>query len=264
LNRAQAAGIGGSDPAPGASLDTTLHSRRVTAEGNELFTVENVCGLWPGSDPELAQEVLIVSAHYDHVGTRDGEIYNGADDNASGSTGLLAVAESLAAYGPLRRSVLLLWVSGEEKGLLGSKAWTLDPTLEPGQRPVANINIDMIGRNAPDSLLVTPTEALPQYNDLVVMAQANCALEGFAELGNCDDYWARSDQKSFSDNLGIPVMFLFSDIHADYHQPTDTPDKIDYDKIRRVARLVVRMLAGLQGDAPPAGLREADEAGGDR
>ena len=106
----------------------------------------------------------------------------------------------------------------------------------------------MIGRNASDYLLITPTSALPQYNDLVRMAEANAPQEGFPKLGSCDEYWARSDQKSFSDALGIPVMFLFSDVHEDYHQPTDTPDKIDYDKIRRVARLVVRMLADLQGD----------------
>ena len=101
---------------------------------------------------------------------------------------------------------------------------------------------------APTSLLITPTEALPQYNDLVRMAEANAPKEGFPELGSCDEYFSRSDQKSFSDNLGIPVMFLFSDLHEDYHKPTDTPDKIDYDKIRRVARLVVRMLVDLQKD----------------
>ena len=249
VNRAPVATLLGAAPAAGARLDGRLRHARGVAEGRERVTVENVCGLWPGSDPVLKQEVVIVSAHYDHVGARDGEIWNGADDNASGSTGLLAVAEALAAHGPLRRSVLLLWVSGEEKGLLGSQAWSLDPTLPAGYRPVADINIDMIGRNAPDSLLITPTKELPQYNELVRMAEANAPREGFPTLGNCDAYWARSDQKSFSDNLGIPVMFLFSDIHEDYHQPTDEADKIDCDKIRRVSRLVVRMLADLQGEA---------------
>jgi Zn-dependent M28 family amino/carboxypeptidase len=236
------------DPAPGARLDATLRDVRAVAPGSESVVVENVCGLWPGDDPKLKDEVLIVSAHYDHVGARDGEIYNGADDNGSGSSGLLAIAEALAAHGPLARSVLLIWVSGEEKGLLGSQAWCAAPTLPAPYRPVADINIDMIGRNAPDYLLVTPTAALPQHNDLVRMAEANAPLEGFPELGSCDEYWARSDQKSFSDALGIPVMFLFSDVHEDYHQPTDTADKIDCDKIRRVARLVVRMLADLQAE----------------
>ena len=248
VDKAEVGKLVATKPAPGTVLSATMRDQRAIAEGNESFTVENVCGLWPGSDPELSKEVLIVSAHYDHVGAREGEIYNGADDNGSGSTGLLAVAEALKAHGPLRRSVMLIWVSGEEKGLLGSKAWTLDPTLPDGYVPAANINIDMIGRNAADYLLITPTEELPQYNDLVRMAEANAPKEGFPKLGSCDDYWARSDQKSFSDNLGIPVMFLFSDVHEDYHQPTDTPDKINYDKIRRVSRLVVRMLVDLQGD----------------
>jgi len=248
VNRAPFAELLGAAPKPGARLAGSLRHARAVAEGRERFTVENVCGLWPGSDPALKDEVLILSAHYDHVGMQGGEIHNGADDNASGSTGLLSVADALAVHGPLRRSVLLLWVSGEEKGLLGSQAWSLDPTLPEGYRAVADINIDMIGRNAPDSLLITPTKKLPQYNELVRMAEANAPLEGFPVLGSCDEYWARSDQKSFSDNLGIPVMFLFSDVHEDYHQPTDDPEKVDCDKVRRVSRLVVRMLADLQGD----------------
>jgi len=232
----------------GTRIEATLRDVRALAEGSEDLTVENVCGLWPGSDPELKNEVLIVSAHYDHVGTRGGEVYNGADDNGSGTTGMLAVAEALAAHGPMERSILLLWVSGEEKGLLGSQAWCAAPTLPEPMKPTANINIDMIGRNAADYLLITPTQKLPQYNDLVRMAEANAPKEGFPTLGDADAYWARSDQKSFSDAFGIPVMFLFSDVHEDYHQPTDTPDKVDCDKIRRVARLVVRMLSDLQGD----------------
>ena len=80
------------------------------------------------------------------------------------------------------------------------------------------------------------------------MAETVAPLEGFPKLGSCDEYWGRSDQKSFSDHLGIPVMFLFSDVHEDYHKPTDDAEKIDCDKIRRVSRLVVRMLAELQGD----------------
>ena len=211
--------------------------------------VENVCGFWPGSDPELAKEVLIVSAHYDHVGVNNGQIFNGADDNGSGSMGLLAIAEALSNYGPMRRSVMLIWVSGEEKGLWGSAAWTRDPTLPAGTRAVCDINIDMIGRNAPDYLLITPSPARPEYSGLTKLAEELGDLEGFPELGSADDYWARSDHMNFANNLDIPVAFLFSDVHEDYHKPTDTPDKIDYDKIHRVARLVVRMLDRLQADS---------------
>jgi hypothetical protein len=239
---------GASELQLGDVLDVHLQETRVMTEG-ATTGLENVVGLWPGRDPELAKELIILSAHYDHVGTNEsGEVFNGADDNGSGTVGLLAVAESLASYGPMRRSVMLMWVSGEEKGLLGSAAWTKDPFLPGGLKPVANINIDMIGRNAGDSLLVTPTASHEEYNGLTRMAESLSAEEGFPSLGDADAYWGRSDHANFSRNLDIPVAFLFSDIHEDYHKVTDTPDKIDYDKIRRVARLVVRMLHGLQTD----------------
>ena len=213
--------------------------------------MENVIGLWPGSDPELKDELIILSAHYDHVGVgADGAIYNGADDNGSGTTGMLALAEALTEYGPMRRSVMLMWVSGEEKGLLGSRAWTLDPYLPEGMVPLCNINIDMIGRNAADELAITPTSKHPAYSALTKVAEANAAAEGFGALRDADAYWSRSDHANFQRNLKIPVAFLFSDVHEDYHKPTDTPEKIDYDKMRRVCRLVMRMLHDLQVDRP--------------
>ena len=234
-------------PALGSELGPRLRERRKPRMA-ATFELENVAGLWPGSDAELAREVLVLSAHYDHVGKRDGEVYNGADDNGSGTAGLLAVAEALTQYGPLRRSVLFLWVSGEEKGLLGSRAWTLAPTLPEGTRAVLDINIDMIGRNAPDKLLITPTRALAEYNGLTRLAESLAPLEGFPVLGAADEYWKRSDHMNFADNLGIPVAFLFSDVHEDYHKPSDDFEKIDCDKIRRVSRLLLRMLDGLQAD----------------
>ncbi len=235
-------------PAIGTVLDATLRDRRARVTDVERHELENVAGLWRGDDPKLKDELLIVSAHYDHVGARDGKIYNGADDNGSGTTGLLALAQALAEYGPMRRSVLLLWVSGEEKGLLGSYAWTKAPGLPVELRPVLDLNIDMIGRNAPDSLLITPSHDHPSYNQLTKLAEEMAPKEGFGPLGSADQYWRRSDHVNFADNLGIPVAFLFSDVHEDYHKPTDTADKIDNDKIRRVTRTVLRMLDGLQAD----------------
>lgn len=237
-------------PKAGAKLDLQLsHKRAYLGDGGRVMA-ENVCGWIPGSDPVLKNEVILISAHYDHVGTssRDGQIYNGADDNGSGTTGLLALAEALTVRGPLKRSVMLIWVSGEEKGLWGSQAWTEKPWLPDGATPLCDLNIDMIGRNAPDKLLITPTKARAEYNGLVRIAEACAPLEGFPELGSCDAYWGRSDHINFSKNLKIPVAFLFSDIHEDYHKPTDDPEKIDYDKIRRVARTVLRMIDGLQAD----------------
>ena len=217
-------------------------------DSQEDVTLENVCALWPGDDSSLADEWILLSAHYDHLGTRGEAIYNGADDNGSGSMALLAIAEALTNYGPMRRSVLLLWVSGEEKGLWGSGAWARHPTMPEGVRPVCNINLDMIGRNAPDGLLITPTRNHPSYNGLTRLAEKLGPREGFLSLGSADAYWQRSDQVNFSRYLNIPVTFLFAGEHEDYHQPGDTPDKIDYDKVRRVSRLVVRMLHSMQED----------------
>ena len=236
--------------APGVRFELELSERR--AMDSEAETqLENVCALWPGSDPELAKEVIILSAHYDHVGrvAQTGDVFNGADDNGSGTTGLLAVAEALTAYGPLRRSVLLTWVSAEEKGLLGSRAWSQDPLLPEGSRAALNLNIDMIGRNAPHQVLVTPTSEHEAYNFLTRLVEKHAPAEGFTEIGSADEFWNRSDQANFSKYLEIPVAFLFTGLHEDYHRPTDTPDKIDYDKMRRVVRLLLRMLDDLQTDS---------------
>lgn len=233
--------------APGADLGFEFTETR-KLDGAGTVEVENVCGFWRGSDPVLAREVLLVTAHYDHVGTSRGQVYNGADDNGSGTSGLLALAQALTKYGPMRRSVMIMWVSGEEKGLWGSKAWTDNPWLPEGCKPVCDINIDMIGRNEPEKLLITPTEKRSEYNGIVRLAQSLSPLEGFPKLGSADEYYERSDHYNFA-RKGIPAVFLFSDIHADYHKPTDDPEKIDNDKIRRVTRLVLRVLDGLQQDS---------------
>jgi hypothetical protein len=232
-------------PKPGLPLGVRITDHR---EGPGLVEVENVCGFWRGSDPDLWRETIVISAHYDHIGARDGVIFNGADDNGSGSIGLLAIAESLVRYGPMRRSVLLLWVSGEEKGLWGSRAWVEDPWLPEGAHAVCNINIDMIGRNAPEHLEVTPSSRHGAYGFLTRLAEKAAGEEGFGELKSADSYWKRSDQVNFVQHLKIPAIFLFTGEHEDYHRSTDTPDKIDYDKMRRVCRLVLRLLHDLQGD----------------
>ena len=232
-------------PQVGEGLGLTARDTRGVTAGEPL-QLDNVVGLLPGSDPELAKQVILLSAHYDHVGQRDGEIWNGADDNGSGTTALLAVARALGWSGALKRSVMIVWVSAEEKGLLGSQAFAASPSLPAGSRVVANINIDMVGRNAPDLLQITPTEQHVEYNGISELLSELAPLEGFPELGDADSYWGRSDHASFSEALEIPVAFLFSDVHEDYHQSTDTVDKIDFDKIRRVARLVLRAVTAMQ------------------
>jgi hypothetical protein len=213
------------------------------AARDEIVFAENVVGLWRGSDPERARHAVIVSAHYDHLGVaRDGRVHHGADDNGSGVVALLAVAEALAAHGPLPGSVLLLWTSGEEKGLWGSQAFAEDPRLPSGITASADINLDMVGRGEASRLSLTPfAETHPAYGPLAELA-ARCAREeGFTELQSADPYFHRSDNYSFSER-GIPAVSLFDDMTDDYHQPTDTADKVDADKVRRVARMVFRML----------------------
>ncbi|MCI0586330.1 MAG: M28 family peptidase, partial [Planctomycetes bacterium] len=238
------AGVG--EPGIGETLPVRFAETR-RMKSDVTLACENVVGFWPGSDPEISNQVVIVSAHYDHLGVgSDGRIYNGADDNASGTCGLLALAEALAAHGPLACSVLLIWVSGEERGLWGSQAFVEDPWFPQGTTPVLNVNLDMIGRDAGHRILVTPfDEAHPAYNGATRLAKEFAREEGFTDIGSNDGYYARSDHANFA-KLGIPIMFLSNGPHADYHEPTDDADKIDGDKIRRVARVVFRMLAAIQ------------------
>lgn len=231
-------------PAPGELLGVTLREVRVPDGGRIL--VKNVCGFLPGSDSELAKETVIVSAHYDHLGTRSGRLHPGADDNASGTAGLLALAAALKERGSLQRSVLLLWVSGEEKGLWGSEAWAEEAWLPDQAHVVLNINLDMIGRTAARELYVTPSRAHSKFNPVAELVYELAEKEGFDEPQAQDEYWRRSDHFSFSSELGVPVVYLSSGDHDDYHKASDTADKIDEGKIARTVRLVLRMLDRLQ------------------
>ncbi len=234
----------GEEPPAGSELGVELHEVRVPSGGE--VTVRNVCGFLPGTDPVLAAETIVVSAHYDHLGERSGNVHPGADDNASGTAGLLALADALKERGPLKRSVLLLWLSGEEKGLWGSEAWAKDAWLPGESRAVANINLDMIGRTAPAEIYLTPSRAHSHFNSVAELAYELAELEGFDKPEAQDQYWRSSDQFNFSSVLGIPVAYLSSGDHDDYHTPSDTADKIDSEKIARTTRLVLRMLERLQ------------------
>jgi hypothetical protein len=234
--------------------------------GGGRVNVENVAALWPGAHPSRGAELIVLSAHYDHEGVRrSGEIMNGADDNASGSAALLAVAEALARRGPLDRGVLLLWVGAEELGLLGSAAWCRAPDLPEGLSPVANLNLDMVGRNAPGYLELTPGPEHEAWNPLAALAIELAPAEGFEAPRNVDQDFERSDQASFHRLLGVPVAYLSTGEHEDYHQPGDDSDKIDALKIARVSRLVLRMLERAQSlelaprGPQPSAIRAGDE-----
>ena len=205
----------------------------------------NVVAVLPGSDPVLRDTYIVFSAHMDHVGVgapdaSGDSIYNGADDDASGTAALVEVAEAFAALEDRpARSLIFLAVSGEEKGLLGSRAFANDPPVPIGSI-VANINMDMIGRNSPDSIVAIGLE----YSSLGPLAQEVARTHADdLRLTVAPDQWPqerlffRSDHFNFAAKE-IPAIFFFAGLHEDYHRPSDQVEKIDADKAARVARLV--------------------------
>ena len=209
---------------------------------------ENVLGYIEGSD--LKDELIIITAHYDHLGKHDSLIFNGADDDGSGTVATLEIAEAFmlakkAGNGP-RRSVLIMPVSGEEKGLLGSKYYTKNP-IYPLENTVANLNIDMIGRlddwhdTANYVYLIGADRLSQELHD--ISEQVNKEYIGlnldytFNEEDDPNRYYYRSDHYNFAKN-NIPVIFYFNGVHEDYHKVTDTVEKIDFEKVETITRLV--------------------------
>ena len=204
----------------------------------------NVVGILEGSDPTLKNEYVVFSAHVDHIGTgppnADGDsIYNGADDDASGTTAILELAEAYASMSTRpKRSVVFLAVSGEEKGLWGSAYFADNPPV-PVDRMVANLNADMIGRNWSDTIVVIGKE----HSDLgLTLNQVNGAHPEL-NITAIDDIWPderfyfRSDHFNFAQK-GVPILFFFNGTHDDYHGLDDEVDRIDTDKASRITKLM--------------------------
>ncbi len=226
---------------PGARIGATMP---LNALG--VSTPPNVVAELPGSDGDLRDEYVVLTAHFDHVGVGrpvDGDsIYNGADDNGSGTAALLEVSRALAALPPEarpRRTILFAHVSGEEKGLLGSEWWVDHPT-RPIENVVANINIDMVGGDAhPDTLAVLGNE----YSSLgplimgISRARPELGLTTVSDMWPQEGLFFRSDQFNFM-REDIPSLFLFAGLHECYHRPCDDIDFVNTDKIARVARLL--------------------------
>jgi Zn-dependent M28 family amino/carboxypeptidase len=232
----------------------------------EVSFPPNVVAVLRGSDPQLRDEYVLLTAHFDHVGVgrpvAGDSIYSGADDNASGTAALLEVAKafSLLPERP-RRSILFLHVSGEEHGLLGSRWYSENPTVPIGQI-VANINVDMISRNAPDTIVVIGKSysTLGDVVDRVGARNPGLGLTVSDDLWPEERFFYRSDHYNFA-RLEIPAIFFFSGVHADYHRPSDTVDRIDPDKAARVARLIFHTALEIANDPErprwdPAGLAE--------
>ena len=212
---------------------------------------ENVLGFVEGRDPQLKDEVLVVSAHYDHVGMRGDNVFNGADDNGSGTSTVLEIAEAFVeakkqGKGP-RRSILFLLVSGEEKGLLGSEYYASHPIF-PLEQTIADINVDMVGRvddehlDDPYYIYVIGSDRLStELHDINERMNKKYTDLELDYTYNAEDdpnrYYYRSDHYNFAVN-GIPSIFFFNGTHADYHQASDTVEKINFEKMERIGRLV--------------------------
>jgi hypothetical protein len=211
----------------------------------------NVLGYVQGSDPQLQHELVVVSAHFDHLGMRGDAIYYGADDNASGTSAVLEIAQAFsdarqAGMGP-RRSVLFLLVSGEEKGLLGSQYYVEHPVF-PLENTIANVNVDMVGRvdakhaDNPHYIYVIGADRLStelhRINENANATFTRLELDYTYNAKNDPNrYYYRSDHYNFAER-GIPAVFYFSGTHQDYHRTTDTVDKINFDKMVKIAQLV--------------------------
>lgn len=234
-----AAGFLTGGESPKAKSDVPVKVQ-VAVTRDDHATASNVVAVLRGSDPALAGEAVVYSAHMDHVGRRlDGEIYNGADDNASGSAGLLAIAEAYAKSPTKpRRSVIFLSVSGEELGLWGSAYWSDHPTWDL-DKVIADVNTDMIGRSGPESgpteVTVTPSNHHDMFSTLVRDAAGFAGALGLTFTSG-DKYYMRSDHYNFA-KKGVPVVFFCNGEHEDYHQVTDHADKLDGAKMERIARL---------------------------
>lgn len=210
---------------------------------------KNVLAYIEGSD--LKDELLVITAHYDHLGIHDSLVYNGADDDGSGTVALIEIAEAFSlakaeGFGP-RRSVLIMPVSGEEKGLLGSRYYSENPVF-PLENTITDLNIDMIGRvddahtDNPDYVYLIGSDMLS--TDLHDISEwANTTYVGlnldykYNSLDDPNNFYQRSDHYNFAKN-NIPVIFYFNGTHDDYHQSTDTIEKIDFERLEKRARLV--------------------------
>jgi Iap family predicted aminopeptidase len=210
-----------------AQAEETL-SLDVSRSGSDRSA--NVIGICRGSDPQLRNEYVVVGAHYDHIGFDDrGHIWNGADDNASGTAAVLAMARALATM-PLkpRRSIVLAAWSAEERGLIGSRAFAAAAPI-PFDKMAAYVNLDMISRNDARSI-----EVLTASDDLKRLAEERVAAQGMQAVEGNSQYLAQSDTVSFIEHE-VPTVFFFCGVHEDYHRASDDPQKIDAAKAARVA-----------------------------
>lgn len=240
--------MGVSYPPAASSFYQSVPASFMNSRRGKLKDSENIWAFIEGS--EHPEEIIVISAHYDHIGTENGEVFNGADDDGSGTVALLEMAEAFAkakkdGNGP-KRSILFLHVTGEEHGLHGSRYYIENP-LYPLANTVADINIDMIGRRddlhpktnnyvyviGSDRLSSELHTITNEVNDKYIKMDLDFRFNARDEPNR---YYFRSDHYNFAKN-GIPSVFLFNGVHDDYHKATDTPDKIEYDALEKRTQL---------------------------
>ena len=222
-------------------VELSISPRALPGKGKK-----NVLGIWRGRDSKLKDQWIVLGAHYDHVGRgrggggmgKKGEVHNGADDNASGTSTLLEVAEAIKETKP-RRSILIMWFDEEEGGLIGSKNWCSNPTI-PMDQIVAMINVDMVGRNATTKLDAGlekegKTFKYPKFAAVLADAERKFGLK--FDWDGADEYVQRSDQWNFMEK-GVPAVFFFGGMHADYHRDTDDVEKINFAKEELVGKII--------------------------
>lgn len=262
------------EQAPGAAgfLQRFTAYEAVRGAGPTALPTQNVVGIVRGTDPALRDEYVVIGAHFDHLGrsttgamdpdSRDA-IRNGADDNASGSAAVLALARRFART-PARRSILVMHFSGEEQGLLGS-AWFVEHPVVPVAKLAAMLNFDMVGRLRDDKLIVYGVATATEMKAVLDSANATAAPLKLSAIG---DGFGPSDHSSFY-SKDLPVLHFFTDVHPDYHRATDDADKINIagavrvvDLAERAARDIANRPARLTFTKAPVAARTASSPGG--
>lgn len=263
----EAVGVDKVTPEPGmtetpAAFDfaqTKTLEFNVAAKRDEVKT-QNVVGVFEGSDKVLKNEYVAIGSHYDHVGTgapdKTGDtIYNGADDDGSGTVAMLALAEAFAKGKRPKRSILFVWHAGEEHGLWGSEYFANHPTV-PLAGIITQLNIDMIGRSRLPEDKNPANASLSGANEIYVIGSKMMSTElgalservnrenlniafnyKYDDPADTNRFFFRSDHYNYAAK-GIPIIFYFDGVHEDYHRPSDTADKIDYAKMERVTRTI--------------------------
>ncbi|HSJ12970.1 MAG TPA: M20/M25/M40 family metallo-hydrolase [Longimicrobiales bacterium] len=258
------AALRAADPAAPLVLPGEFVIRTAASAATDL--VPNVVALLPGSDPALKDEYIVFTAHIDHVGigapdARGDSIYNGADDDASGTAAVLELAQAFAAAPRApQRSLLFLLVSGEERGLLGSRHFVAEPTV-PLAQIVANINADMIGRNHPDTVYAIGGDYTTMGEVVQRVARENPELRLAVAPDPLpeEQLFFRSDHYSFAAR-DIPALFFTTGLHADYHRASDEAEHIDADKLARITRLLYALGEQLGNAAERPAWTEAGRA----